>query len=363
MSSWFANRKDRTLYVHDGAANFIIAYIIQVILQLLFMLILMSTMGLDQRNDFSHTAIYAYIICILNELAMGLTPLSYSKVLGQNYYKDIGFNKKLSLVQIPLLILIAIFTIVAFLPIASYVKEFFDMTGYDSSSLQSLAVTNVKDLIGAIVFLCILPAVVEETLYRGIIARAFTRKGFVFAIFMGGFMFAIMHANPVQFVHQFFLGVVCCIVYFTTGSIYASMIVHFTNNLISVVGTYIGYLHPFTIPTVGLVLMVVVGLIVLTILLYVFILLTTKRVKFSNGIQSMNEVFRECFTKGVADNKQEMINEAIKESGIEEIQQVYEEQKIIMSQDEALKGRRAMILAIFLAAFVLIANTVSGYMS
>lgn len=361
--SMFANRKDRTLYVYDGAANYIVAYIFQIVLQLLFTIVLIATMTIDERQVFSHTSTYVYIICIVNELSIGLAPLTYSKVLGQNYYKDMGFDKKLDIKQILMLIAIALFTICAFAPLATFVKQFFDLTGFDSSNLTNLAVTDAGSLIGGIILLAILPAVVEEILYRGMIARAFSRKGFVFAIFMGGFMFAIMHGNPVQFVHQFFMGVVCCIVYFATGSIYASIIVHFVNNTVAIVGSYIAYLHPYSVPTYAAILMIVFGIIILAILLYVFILYVNKNAKLSRGIKAFNEVFSECFNKKVDDDKQELINIAIKESGIEEIQEVYDAQKIIISQDEALKSRRAMIFAIFLAAFVFIVNTISGYIN
>ena len=44
---------------------------------------------------------------------------------------------------------------------------------------------------------------------------------------------------------------------------YAPMILHLTNNLFAVVGSYIAYLHPFEISTLGFVLMTVIGIILL----------------------------------------------------------------------------------------------------
>ena len=364
MSNLFANRKDRTLYVYDGAANYIVSYIFQIILQLLFTIVLIATMTIDERKAFSGTSLYTYIICIVNEISIGLTPLSYSKVLGQNYYKDMGFKKSLSALQIPLLVFIALLTIAAFSPMATFVKLFFDSTGYDSSSLSSLVVKNPGDLVGGIILLALMPAVLEEILYRGMIARAFSRKSFVFAIFMGGFMFAIMHGNPIQLVHQFFLGVVCCIVYFSTGSIYASMIVHFTNNAVAVIGSYITYLHPWTMPAYAWIIMMVVGLIMLVVVLYLFMKLSNKNVSLKRGFRAFNATFKECFNKDEKTNtQQEQINAAIQESGLTEMQEIYEQTKENITADEKLKNRRALIFALFLAAFVLVVNTVSGYVS
>ena len=360
--SMFANRKDRTLYVYDGAANFIVAFILQMILQLLFSLIVMSIMTVDERSAFTNTAVYVIILTVINEVGFLITPASYSKVLGQNFYKDMGFNKKINVLQIGLLILIAIATICAFLPIASAVANLFLKAGF-KSNLQTISMQTPSDLVVGVFILSLLPAVTEEILFRGMIARSFTRKNYVFAVFMGGFMFAIMHGTPVQFVHQFFLGIVCCVVYFASGSIYASMVVHFTNNLVSILGTYAMNKTAFVIPLYGQIIMAVVGLVTLPILLYVFILLKNKDAKLSRGFKAFNAVFAECFEKPVENNKQELINAAIKDSGIEEIQEVYEQRKIVISQDEALKSRRAMILAIFFALFVFVVNTITGFLN
>ena len=367
MSTLFANRKDRTLYVHDGAANYIVAHIFQIIFQLLFSIIVIATMTQEEKTSFSGTFVYMIIICIVNQISVGFTPLSYSKVLGQNYYKDMGFNKKLSLAQIGLLILIAIALVFAFTPVANWIAQIFIKSGYDTSNLTSLVVTNPVELIVSIFFVALMPACFEEILYRGMIARAFARKNFIFAIFMGAFMFAIMHASPVQFVHQFMLGIVCCIVFFATGSIYASIIAHLTNNLIAVVGSYILYYHPLSIPIWGMILMVVFGILALTILLYVFVVLNNKDASLKNGIQSIDEVFRKCFAANLKTNDDEIKDEAIEQKiediGLEEMREVYAQEKELRSQDEKLKAKRGMIFALALAIIMFVVNTITGYMA
>ena len=52
INNLFANRKDRTLYVHDGAGNYLVAFILQVILQLLFSIVLIATMTIEDREAF-----------------------------------------------------------------------------------------------------------------------------------------------------------------------------------------------------------------------------------------------------------------------------------------------------------------------
>ena len=365
MSTLFQNRKDRTLYVHDGAANYIVAYIFQIILQFLFSIIIIATMTLDERASFSTTLTYTLIICVVNEMSILLTPLSYSKVLGQNYYKDMGFKTKLSILDVVMLIGMAILLVVAFSPVASWVAEIFINSGYDASSLTNLVIDSPVSLILSIISLAVIPAVCEEILYRGMVARAFSRKSYVFAIFMGAFMFAIMHGNPIQFVHQFMLGILCCVVYFTTGSIYASMIIHFTNNLIAVVGSYITYLHPFEIPLFANILMIVFGIILLTILLYVFVVYHNKDAKIDGGLKSINAVFKKTFASNRADyatqDKANEIDKQVEETGLEEMKEVYAQEVTLRSQDEKLKGKRSLIFAIILAVIMFVINTVMGY--
>ncbi len=364
MSTLFANRKDRTLYVHDGAGNYLVAFILQVILQLLFTIVLIATMSIEDREAFSVTPLYIYMITILNELSIGLTPLTYSKVLGQNYYKDMGFNKKISVLQGVMIVGIALLVICAFAPLATYVKLFFEKTGYNVANITTLTVKTPGQLVAGIFMLAIVPAVLEEILYRGMVARAFSRKSYVFAIFMGGFLFAIMHGNAIQLVHQFFMGCTCCIVYFATGSIYAPMILHLTNNLFAVVGSYIAYLHPFEISTLGYVLMTVIGIILLIVMLYFFIKVSNKNASLKRGFKAFNATFRECFEKqDVVDAKQAEIDAAVKESGLTEINEIYEQTKKNITDDERSKGRKAMFLALVFSIVFFAVNVATGYLN
>ena len=363
----FANRYDRTLYMHDGAANYLVAFILQLILQLLFTIVLMATMTIDERNAFDDTYAYRVIIIIVNEISIGLTPLFYSKVLGQNYYKDMGFKKKLSLPKILMLIAIAFLTVVAFMPIAQFFFDLLVKTGYNTAKLTTLTVQTPAQLIIGIFLFALMPAALEEILYRGMIARAFKKKSFISAILLGGALFALMHASPAQLIHQFFLGCVCCIAYFATGSIYAPIIVHFVNNLIAVVGSYILYLNPVNFTTLTFVLMFVIGLILLFVALFVFLKMCNKKVHIKMGFRNLEAVFIECFMsdeeKALKEKKDAEIQAKIEATGMQEVGEVYVQTKEIMDADEKAKGNKALLLAFVFAAAILVINTITGYLN
>lgn len=363
----FANRYDRKLYVHDGAANFIIAYVILLIFQLIFTLVILATMTEEEAKAFYDTLLYAVLLTTINEIATLLAPASFSKVLGQNYYKDMGFTRKLSVLQIVGLIAIALALVVGSTPIAQWVAELFLSHGFKPSVVTTLKLETAGDLIVALIFMAIIPAFAEEMLYRGFIARAFKKKSFTFAIFMSAFVFAIMHGTPLQLVHQFVLGIVLCMVYFITESIYAPIIIHFINNAVALVGNFILIKHPIVLTNVTLILMVIVGYIVLAIILYLFIKLSNKRVTLHRFFTSFNEVFREGFMsdedRREYDEKMALIEDKVQETGLEEVREVYAQTKETMDLDEKQKARKSLFLALAFGLAMLVLNTINGFIA
>lgn len=83
----------------------------------------------------------------------------------------------------------------------------------------------------------IVPAIVEEMLFRGAILTNLLPFGRGMAIMGSALLFGLMHGNPLQFLYTSLLGVVLGVVYVKTKSIYVCMVIHFVNNLISVLQT------------------------------------------------------------------------------------------------------------------------------
>jgi hypothetical protein len=76
----------------------------------------------------------------------------------------------------------------------------------------------------------------EEVLFRGIIFRALRIKtGFVVAALISGALFGLIHMEPFQAIQLSMLGVVLAWLYDRTGSLWPSIILHATNNLVTLV--------------------------------------------------------------------------------------------------------------------------------
>ncbi len=89
-------------------------------------------------------------------------------------------------------------------------------------------------LIGALFFIGILPPIVEEIYYRGIIMSALKERGMTYAIVVSSLVFSLSHQNAAQLVHQFIGGLVVAYIVAKTDNLWYGIIIHMTNNIIAV---------------------------------------------------------------------------------------------------------------------------------
>ncbi len=80
----------------------------------------------------------------------------------------------------------------------------------------------------------IVPALVEELMFRGMIYKNLRPYGRANAIIISALLFGLMHQNPAQFVYTTAAGVVLATAYELTGSFWACVLLHFFNNFFSV---------------------------------------------------------------------------------------------------------------------------------
>lgn len=81
-----------------------------------------------------------------------------------------------------------------------------------------------------IIVVGVTPAITEEITIRGIVLSGFEFKSKHVAAIMSGIMFGILHLNAYQFLYATVMGMILAYVVRATGSIYLSMLIHFTVN-------------------------------------------------------------------------------------------------------------------------------------
>lgn len=135
-----------------------------------------------------------------------------------------------------LLPFISIATIIVFLPLSNLFLKLLGAMGF-SGGVSMPAYSSVGVYFLSLLVMALMPAFGEEFLIRGALFSGLSSRGTWFGILISALLFSLMHANPVQTVHQFGLGVVLAIVLLLSGSIWACVFIHFFNNFISITVT------------------------------------------------------------------------------------------------------------------------------
>ena len=85
------------------------------------------------------------------------------------------------------------------------------------------------------IFVCFLPSICEEIFFRGAVLSSYDIYGRKFAIFMSSFVFALSHFDIQNFIAPLLLGILFSNMMELTGSIFAPITAHFTNNIIAII--------------------------------------------------------------------------------------------------------------------------------
>lgn len=305
----------RTIGASEGSSIYLLGICAGSILSTFLALILRATGAIGA--SFDGMDVYSWCGYALMQVGFICTVLIYSAVRKYDLVCVAKIKGKLNAVQIVILPFIAIATILVFLPLANAWTAFLDVIGYRGAGVAMPAYSNVGIYFLSLLLMAVLPAIGEELLIRGSLFPALSTRNVWFGILMSALMFSLMHANPLQTVHQFGLGIVLALVVAISGSLWASVIVHFVNNFISITLTaylpqvdaiyeklgYFNWLTGFA--------SVVVGLVLLVVLLYAFYRAgkpksargEVKSVYEEDGftiVATSNETTKDNFFKGLA---------------------------------------------------------------
>jgi membrane protease YdiL (CAAX protease family) len=109
--------------------------------------------------------------------------------------------------------------------------QFLARFGYENSDVV-LPSLNGGGVVGVLVVVALLPAIFEETIFRGILLTGLKNFGKVAAVLLCGALFSLYHQNPAQTVYQFMCGAAFAWVALKSGSILPTMLSHFLNNAV-----------------------------------------------------------------------------------------------------------------------------------
>lgn len=175
----------------------------------------------------------ARISLVISQGLILIPALIYVAVTKQNLFRLIRFQK-MKLVTV-LLLLVFTYSILPFLSLINAVSMLFSTNVIEST---------IGNVVGGSLFIgllmvALMPAIVEEVTYRGIVYHSYRSERPIRGILMSGLIFGAMHMNFNQFCYAFLLGCIMAFVLEAADSILAPMIMHFIFNGNSVFILYI----------------------------------------------------------------------------------------------------------------------------
>ena len=173
-------------------------------------------------------------------------------LLNRKPMKLIGFYGKISWKQVGLVFVIMIVALFVsgFL---SYVNEMIPITeslklkfsrmeaDYNKQVEAIIGLNNAGEYILALIIMAFLPALCEETLFRGGLQNFLTRSTSLpwLSIIIVSILFSLAHFSFYGFLSRFFLGGILGLLYQYSGKIWLNILAHFFNNAIAITALYI----------------------------------------------------------------------------------------------------------------------------
>ncbi len=123
----------------------------------------------------------------------------------------------------------------------NYLMQFLSNFGVPIPEMPQMMENTRDSLIANLIVIAVLPALVEEMIFRGYVLRALRPYGDVFAVMISSLLFGLMHGNILQMPFAFIVGLVIGWLYVKTDNIWLAVAVHFCNNAVSVLLEYLTF--------------------------------------------------------------------------------------------------------------------------
>jgi len=119
------------------------------------------------------------------------------------------------------------------------VNAFSDYSDFTQEYFWDVELDHPYQIIIYFIYSAIIPAVVEELLFRGTVCRSLTVYGKGTAVVISAVLFSLMHANIEQLLYTFIAGLFLGWLYVESKNIIYPILLHFINNGISALGDII----------------------------------------------------------------------------------------------------------------------------
>ena len=231
----------RNIYnLKDSGNVFLFALILPILVSLIFSMIANVIAGARgiEASVITDNMWFMTAYSIVSILCYAGIYLVYNKIQKIDFKAiNLKFNLKWHTYLIMIVVgVISLFGIQYFI---SIIDDLLISLGYNMAS-TSINPTSWGTFFLSVFVMAILPAIGEELIFRGIILNGLrTRFNDIASIFISAILFVLMHQNLQQLIYPFLLDSIMAWAVVRSGSLISSVIIHFTNNFLVVLLTFI----------------------------------------------------------------------------------------------------------------------------
>ncbi len=225
---------------------FLISMLMQFVVGIIISIIIVAYIFVSGREELSQDT-YTYTLLVLTQIIAVLLPAMIYLKFKKVKVKEVLRFKPIKLPQIGLIIILG-------------------LTGQFIAQLLNFPIILLLQLLGeipppvipipenlhglavSIIIIAVFPAVCEEIFMRGIVMRAYERRGTKAAIVLSAILFGLMHGDIKNLIGPIFFGLLFGYLVIRTGSIFAGMIAHFINNAVAITLEYFYQQYHTTFP-------------------------------------------------------------------------------------------------------------------
>ncbi len=233
----YSERQLNTRALSMAGASFSLAAIIPVLVSLIFMLVLSLAAGEGVANSdwYKYFSFLVPPVCIAG---VSVFFFRKTKVPPREIYAPCKWYWFVVALVLQFGVLFSLSEL------NEYFVHLLELIGYTrTNEADMLPTLGGWNLLPALLVIAVLPALFEETLFRGILVGRMQRSGWgTWCIaLVSGALFSLFHTNPEQTVYQFVCGVCFALVALRAGSALPTIVAHFANNALILVLTSCGY--------------------------------------------------------------------------------------------------------------------------
>lgn len=228
----------RNLNLFDAGIAFVMAFVLAQITSILGVSVTQSIMKAcgqtaSQISVFWDGAVGYLLQAVYMNIAFVLVFVWYYKKRNSNNVLQLTKPTSNTSKYVIWCVMLGIATLFLLSGILNYFQLFLDKLGFTSNTLSYELNSPTKYFI-SLISMAVIPAICEEIIFRGIITKALTKKGEIFAIVVSSIMFALFHFSLSQLIYPLCFGLILGVVYLRTKNIIFPILLHFINNALSI---------------------------------------------------------------------------------------------------------------------------------